>query len=86
MSPDDIPMMSYLLLVGKFEHVTGHLSIGICSEQNAVVNALIIPQLKGGEMAAPGACCNIYAMYETCTFKTHRHMDTDTQTQKNTHR
>ena len=57
-SPDDIPMMSYLLLVGKFAHVPDHLSIGIHSEWNARVNALIIPQLKGGEMVVPGTCCD----------------------------
>ena len=58
-SPDNIPMMSYLLLVvGKSAHAPGYLSIDSFSEQNTGVNTLIIPQLKG-EMAAPGACCDI---------------------------
>ena len=56
-SPDDASVMSYLLLVGKFVHVPGHLSIGSCSEQNARENTLISPQLERG-MVAPGAHCN----------------------------
>ena len=57
-SPDDAPMMSYYLLVGKYVHAPGHLSVGSCSEQNTRANALISYQLKGGEMAAPGTCCD----------------------------
>ena len=45
-SPDDTPMMSYLLLVGKSVHAPGHLSISSCSEWNTRANALISPQLE----------------------------------------
>ena len=58
-SPDDALMTSYLLLVGKYANVPGHLSVSRCSEQNARVNAPTDPHLER-EMAAPGTCCDTY--------------------------
>ena len=52
-------MTSYLLLMGKSVHTQGHLGKGSHSEWNARVNAVMVPQLKGGEMVTPGPCCGI---------------------------
>ena len=47
-SPDDAPVMSYLLLAGMSVHASGNLSGGSCSEWNAEVNALIGLHYEGG--------------------------------------
>ena len=49
MSPDDVPMTSYLLLARKSAHVPSHLSGGSCSEQNSKVNTLITPYFEEGD-------------------------------------
>ena len=47
-SPDDTLMMSYLLLVGMYVHMPGHLSGGGHSEWNGEVHALINPHFEEG--------------------------------------